>query len=219
VLSSGAAARARRGRSWQNRQVLRRISTALARPAIACTAPLAAGALALAGCVQRTAAPDLSRPAAPAGFHALGYPADGVALLAPTNWPLRPGRAPLVATFSSGDAVVALWRYPRSEAPPAGAAGLADARAALLAAARARDPGLRLIRAATVEIDHAGALELDAFERIGGSPRRVLSLHVYVPGAEIVLEEYAPAAGFHAVDHAVFSPVRRSLRLIPSGVS
>jgi hypothetical protein len=43
----------------------------------------------------------------------------------------------------------------------------------------------------------------------------VRSTHVYVPGAEYVLDEYAPPAMFHAVDHAVFSPIKRSLRLVP----
>jgi hypothetical protein len=49
---------------------------------------------------------------------------------------------------------------------------------------------------------------------VGGQLRRVRSLLVYLAGAEVVLEEYAPPAAFHSVDHLVFSPVRRSLRLL-----
>jgi hypothetical protein len=34
-------------------------------------------------------------------------------------------------------------------------------------------------------------------------------------GAEFVVDEYAPTKVFTAVDHVVFSPLRRSLTLIP----
>jgi hypothetical protein len=44
-------------------------------------------------------------------------------------------------------------------------------------------------------------------------------MHVYLPGAEVVLEEYAPPALFHRIDHAVFSPVKRSLRLTVPGAA
>jgi hypothetical protein len=177
---------------------------------------LGASCLLLAGCGDsRATVPSLSQPAAPRGFSTLGYPRAGIALVRPSNWPVLAEQAPMVSLFSSGDAVVALWRYPRSTPPPSGSTALGQARDALVSAARARDPGLRLIRSAILQIDHVSAIELDAFERIGSGQRRVRSLHLYVPGAEIVLEEYAPAAIFHAVDHAVFSPVKRSLRLIP----
>jgi hypothetical protein len=179
-------------------------------------APILAALVLLAGCGNsRTPAPNLLLPATPDGFHALGYPKAGVALLAPRNWAVLSPKAPLVTVFSSGPAVVALWRFASSSPSPTGRPALEQALTALLAAARHRDPGLRLIRSGILTIDHHSAVELDAFEQIAGSPRRVRSVHVYVPGAELVLEEYAPAAMFHAVDHAVFSPVRRSLELIP----
>jgi len=57
------------------------------------------------------------------------------------------------------------------------------------------------------------AIELDAFEQLKGSPRRVRSTHVFTGTSEVVLDEYAPTAIFHSVDHAVFSPLKRSLRL------
>ena len=59
----------------------------------------------------------------------------------------------------------------------------------------------------------APAVELDALERVGGQLRRVRSIHVFLAHAEIVLDEYAPPGQFHAVNRAVFTPVRRSLAL------
>ncbi|MHB8659433.1 MAG: hypothetical protein ACYC91_16060 [Solirubrobacteraceae bacterium] len=171
-----------------------------------------------AGCGNtRDRVPNLARPAPPAGFHALGYPRAGVTLLAPRNWTVLPERSPLIAVIASGEAVTALWRFPRSIAPPADPAALRLADAALLAAARARDRGLQLIRSAAVEIDRAPALELDAIERINGRIRRVRSTHVFLAGAELVLEQYAPVSMFHMIDHAVFSPMKRSLRLLAPG--
>jgi len=45
--------------------------------------------------------------------------------------------------------------------------------------------------------------------------RRVRSVHVFFGGAEYVIDEYAALRYFHTVDHSVFSPVKRSLRLSP----
>jgi hypothetical protein len=73
-----------------------------------------------------------------------------------------------------------------------------------------------LIRASVGLVDGYPAIELDAFERINGRPRRVRSTHVFTGSSEVVLDEYAPAALFHSVDHAVFSPLKRSLHLSPA---
>lgn len=70
-----------------------------------------------------------------------------------------------------------------------------------------------MIRSALTRADGRPAIALDVLERISGQLRRVRSLHVYAGGAELVLEEYAPPAVFSTVDHAVFSPVTRSLKL------
>jgi hypothetical protein len=169
----------------------------------------------LAGCgTSRTIVPSLTRPLPPTGFREVRYSQAGVALRAPVNWGDYRSRAPLVASLASGNATIALWRYPRTTPPPADAAALEQARQALVAAARARDPGLTVIRSRAVQIDGAGGVELNAIERIDGAVRRVRSTHVYEPGAEIVLEEFAPPALFHWVDHVAFSPVRHSLRLL-----
>jgi len=68
-----------------------------------------------------------------------------------------------------------------------------------------------------MRIDGARAVQLQARERIGGQVRRVSSTHVYVPGAELVLDEYAPPAQYAAIDRSVFAPIRRSLALLPAG--
>lgn len=169
----------------------------------------------LSGCGNsRTKVPDLLTPEAPVGFRTLDYTRAGIELAVPRNWPVLGERSPGIAVASSGQAVIALWRFPRTAAPPVGSPALQAASNALLAAAQRRDPGMKLIRSGVLTVDGSPAVELDAFEQVGGQLRRVRSLHVYLAGAEVVLEEYAPPAAFHAVDHLVFSPVRRSLRLL-----
>lgn len=157
--------------------------------------------------------PNPLTPAPPSGFRTLGYPSSGIAFQAPTNWSVATEKAPLVAIIDSGSAVVAVWRYSRAAAPPAPGSALNQAKGALIAAARARDSSLQVIRSSIVKVDGVGGVELDAIERIDGQVRRVRSTHVFVSGAELVVDEYAPPTVFHAVDHAVFSPLKRSLRL------
>jgi hypothetical protein len=174
----------------------------------------------LSGCGNsRTPVPDLAQVQPPNAFRTLAYRRDGIALRAPLNWAVADQKAPLVAVISSGPAVIALWRYPAAATPPAGPGALASARRALIAAARRAQPGLRVVRSAVVEADGHGAVELDTLQRLDGQTRRLRSMHVYLPGAEVVLEEYAPPALFHRVDHAVFSPVKRSLRLTVPGAA
>jgi hypothetical protein len=79
---------------------------------------------------------------------------------------------------------------------------------------RARASGTRLIRVRTPRLAGLPAIVLDATERIGGRTRRVRSIHLFAPQLELVVEEYAPPGIFHSVDRAVFSPLKRSLRLI-----
>lgn len=174
----------------------------------------------LAGCGNaRTAVPSATRPAPPDGFVTLTRAYADARLAVPRNWVVTGQRAPLVVTVQSGTAVVALWRFQRRGPVPAGREALAAARARLIARLRGRDRALRLLRASLTRVDGADAIELEAQERIGGLPRRVDSTHVYLPGAELVLDEYAPPAAFAAVDRSVFAPVRRSLTLIRSGAA
>jgi hypothetical protein len=158
---------------------------------------------------SRTPPPDPSHAAQPSGFH--GVESQGVGLNVPDSWLVQQSSGPLLATVSSGDAVASLWRYPNQTPPPKTAKELQAAEQRLIADARARDPSFQLIRSKTQTIDGAPAIELAAFETVAGQRRRVRSLHVFGPDGEVVLDEYAPPDSFHAIDHDVFSPMKRSL--------
>jgi hypothetical protein len=167
---------------------------------------------AVAGCGNsRTPVPSLATPAPPSGFRPLRFPAAGLSLRAPSNWNVTAGHGRLITTVSSGDAVVALWRFPSGGPPPAGAAALQRAARQLLSAARARDPGMRLIASQVTRIGGVPAVELDAVEQIAGHERQVRSSHLFEPRAEVVLEEYAPPQLFGGVENTVFLPLTRSL--------
>jgi hypothetical protein len=171
----------------------------------------------LAGCGNsRTPVPDALSPLTPHAFRTLRFPGARVRLRAPTDWFVDRGRGSLIATVASGPAVVALWRFPRTSPLPADASALASARRSLLVQARRRDPRFALIRSSLASVDGVPAVELDAFEHLGGQLRRVRSTHLFDADAELVLDEYAPPGVFHAVDHAVFSPLKRSLRVLPA---
>jgi len=174
----------------------------------------------VAGCGNsRTPVPNIDRPAPPAGFRKLTVGAAGVSLITPRNWTVSNQTAPLMLTLNSGPAVVALWRVPRSALPPAGRAGMTATRRELLASVHRRDHSVVQLRATTTRVDGAPAIRLDARERISGQLRRVTSMHIYVDGAELVLDEYAPPGQFASVARSVFSPVRRSLTLVPVSLS
>jgi hypothetical protein len=175
--------------------------------------------LALTGCGGGlSVAPSLTTTAQPTGFIVASYPSAGVELSVPHNWTITPEKAPMIAVFSSGAATMALWRYPSSaHALPTTFAQLRAALTALAGAIRQQDPSVQITATGTSRVGSAGAVILDALERIDGQPRRVRSEHVYLDGAELVLEAYAPVSEFSRVDHAVFSPVRKSLTLLHDG--
>jgi len=179
---------------------------------------LACPLLVLAGCGNsRTPVPDISRPAPPQGFRTLTLSHAGVSLATPANWTITGQSAPLVVTFNSGPAVVALWRFARPGPPPATAGALSRARRSLISAVRARDRAASVVGSAETRVAGAGAIALQVRERIGGRLRRVLSTHVYIRGAELVLDEYAPPSQYAAVARGVFAPVLQSLALLPAG--
>jgi hypothetical protein len=166
----------------------------------------------LAGCGNsRTPIPTLTTPAPPSGFRPLSFPTAGLSLQAPRNWSVTTGHGSLITTLASGQAVIALWRFPSSGAPPEGAAALRQAAQQLLGAARTRDPGMQVIGSKVTRIDGVPAVELDAVEHIAGHSRQVRSSHLFEPRAEVVLEEYAPPQLFAGADHTVFLPVTHSL--------
>jgi hypothetical protein len=171
----------------------------------------------LAGCGNsRTTVPSLSAPVSPGVLRWVSYPAYGVTIRAPKNWAVSGGRRPLVTTISLSSSVAAVWSYPRHGGPPASLAALGRFRRGLIDSARRRDPSLQLIRSTVALVDGFPSVEVDALEHVGGRLRRARSIHVFTRSSEIVLDEYAPAALFHTVDHAVFSPLKRSLRIAPA---
>jgi hypothetical protein len=153
------------------------------------------------------------------GVKAVDYLNGALHFNAPAKWAIETGTAPLVVTLGSGPALIAIWRYRRSPSQPLPATvpALEQARTALLAAARARDPTFRVISSAAVILGGSRGLpgvELDALETVRGQVRRVRSAHLYVGGTEVVIDEFAPQDLFHEVDGDVFSPLLRSVRLV-----
>ncbi|HEX2087404.1 MAG TPA: hypothetical protein VHF89_17105 [Solirubrobacteraceae bacterium] len=164
---------------------------------------------------ERIRPPDTVKPEAPLALAAQGFPQEGLFLERPSNWPFLRGRAPLVASATSGTATVALWRYLRSEPLPREDELLDAAQSALQEAVRARDGSFAVERAERVEVDGAPAIQLLGTETIAGRKRRVRSTHVYAKGAEVVLDAYAPPEEFARVDETVFAPILESLRIDP----
>jgi hypothetical protein len=172
---------------------------------------------ALGGCGDaRTPAPNPSQIAPPGATKTVSYLNNALSFKAPVNWVIEPGSAPMVVTLGSGPALIAIWRYPRSDKQvlPADAAALEQARTALIGAAIARDRTFHVIASAIVHVHGVPGVELDALETIRGQRRRVRSTHLYANGAEFVVDEYAPVDLFHAVDRTVFSPLLHSVRLV-----
>ncbi len=186
-----------------------RIGRRLAAGAAGALALGLAGVLVVVG-YARPVLPTLAAPASPLSFHRIALAPAGVSLAAPVNWLASPGQGDLRLVISSGPAVIALWRYPGVPVP-------GDPRVAersLLARVRRRDPSFHLLAAGLARLGRAPAVILDGLETIRGQRRRVRSEHIYTGGGEVVLETYAPVPLFKRLDHAVLSPVRRSLRLL-----
>jgi hypothetical protein len=179
---------------------------------------LACAAGALGGCGNGATGGNFTTPLAPTGFLTKGYPADGVSVRVPDNWTVTAEKTPMVAVISSGPAIMSLWRYPSSQGALTTPSQLHGALSALISAAKSQDPTLQVERTGLSSVDGAGAVIIDGLEHVAGKLRRVRSEHVYVNGAELVLDAYAPVSDFTTVDHSVFSPVRKSLTLLNGGV-
>ena len=168
----------------------------------------------LGGCgAARTAAPDVSVPQVPVGATAHVFAALGLTFSTASNWQYSAGAAPLVATTFSGQAQVALWRYPRVERLPHTSAQLRAARDALLGATRARDPGFVLLSAVITRVARHPAVMLVGRESVAGQLRTVRSVHVYAYGAELVIDAFAPPALFPMADRDLFVPLVGSVTL------
>lgn len=177
-------------------------------------APLALLAAALAGCGNQRAKPPTVTGVAPAyGFIPVSLPQQGLSFERPRQWRYAAGTPPLLATMTSGLVTIAVWRYPRSEPLPRTQAQLDAARDALVAAAKARDPSFRVIKAKGTRAAHQPAVVIVADETVAGQPRRVRSTHVYAVGAEYVVDAYAPPEQYAQVEDPIFRRVVRTLRV------
>jgi hypothetical protein len=157
--------------------------------------------------------PSLTRPAAAHGYRTLRFADADVSVSLPAGWSQVAEHPPLLTTLTSGDAVIALWRHPARQPPPASASALGAAGARLIQAIDARGSSARVLGWRVARIDGSPAIELTAFEQIAGQPRQVLSTHLFTRSGEAVLEEYAPPAVFRAVRAGVFARVRHSLTI------
>ena len=137
----------------------------------------------------------------------------GVTFTPPADWSVDAGTGHLVATAQAGQATVAVWRYPRTEALPDTKVELQAARDALIKASSKRDVTFEQIKTAATTIAGEPAVQIRAREHIAGQPRTVRSTHIYANGAEIVVDAYADADSFRKVDADVFRPMLRSLHV------
>ncbi len=162
---------------------------------------------------ERTLPPDVKTPGPPLGSNTQSYDAAGLEFQAPAGWNVQPGEPPLVTTIATGQAAVSIFRYPRTEPLPATPAALDAAAAALVDAARTRDPTFAEIKRARLRVDGRPAVVVRGTETVAGQPRTVRSTHVYAFGGEVVVDAIAPAEDFKRVDAEVFRPLVRSLRI------
>ncbi len=166
----------------------------------------------LAGCgTERQQPPDVTTPGPPIGTVPLSRA--GVTLKAPLGWLVNKGQDTQVYTISTGEATIAIYRYPRTERAPRTRGELKQALDLLIGAAKARDATFNALKRAQLKVDGRPAVQVRGTETIVGRPRVVRSTHVYVKGAEIVVDAFAPAQDFKRVDAQVFRPLLRSLRI------
>jgi hypothetical protein len=141
------------------------------------------------------------------------FPKQGVAFTPPSDWSVDGGTGHLVATAQAGQATVAVWRYPRGEKLPKSKVELQAARDALVKASKKRDVTFEQIKTAATTVAGQPAVQIRAREHIAGQPRTVRSTHIYAHGAEYVVDAYADADSFRAIDAQVFRPLLRTLRV------
>jgi hypothetical protein len=170
---------------------------------------VAVSAVALSACGSDSADTPATTGAADSG----AFPEQGVSFTPPADWSVHSGRGNLVATAQAGQATVAVWRYPRSQTLPKTRLQLQAARDALVSASKQRDVTFEQIKTAATEIAGEPAVQIRAKQHIAGHPRTVRSTHIYAHGAEYVIDAYADADSFRAVDAKVFRPLLRSLHV------
>jgi hypothetical protein len=172
---------------------------------------LAVSAVALSAC--GSSSDDTSAGSGSAAADSGAFPKQGVSFTPPADWSVNTGQGNLVATAQAGQATVAVWRYPRTQTLPKTKLQLQAARDALVGASKKRDVTFEQIKTAATEIAGQPAVQIRAKEHIAGQPRTVRSTHIYAHGAEYVIDAYADADSFRAVDAKVFRPLLRSLHV------
>jgi hypothetical protein len=180
---------------------------------IVVTAVALAAALATAGCGSDSSTRTTTTFATSDG----NFPTQGVSFTPPADWSVQAGKGRLVATAQAGSATVAVWRYPRKQKLPASKLELQAARDALVKASSQRDVTFEKIKTAATTVAGEPAVQIRAREHIAGQPRTVRSTHIYAHDAEYVVDAYADADSFRAVDAAVFRPLLRSLHVSSAG--
>jgi hypothetical protein len=176
---------------------------------------LAAGLAALAGgCGNEPDKPPVvTTPKDAFGWVDYGAPGQGVTFQRPSAWRITPGDAPLLATMSSGLATISVWRYPRNESLPATEEELTVAKDALVAAATARDPSFKVIKAKGTRAAHHPAVVIIGDETVAGQPRRVRSTHIYAASSEVVVDAFAPADQYPKVEEGIIVPLVRTFKI------
>jgi hypothetical protein len=171
-------------------------------------------AVALAGCGNdETDAPDTRRPPPPRGTVDVSVPEAGVSFEAPAAWRRQKGEAPLVYAVQTGQATLALWRYPREEQLPVTHNALQNAKEALVEQIRKRDESFKVTRAKLLHVGPKRAVQVHGVGSIAGNRREIRSTHIYTERAEFVVDAYAPPSVFDRVDRQVFEPVLDSLEI------
>ena len=169
---------------------------------------------AVAGCGDdKQKAPDPARVPPASGTVAVSVPESGVTFKAPEGWRRQKGKPPLVYAVQTGQATLALWRYPRTEQLPQTHSALVDAKEALVSQIRKRDSTFKVTKAKLLHVGPKRAVQVLGTGSIAGNRRTIRSTHIYTQKAEFVVDAYAPPTVFDRVDKQVFAPVLDSLEI------
>ena len=169
---------------------------------------------ALAGCgSSKKSPPSTTQVTTGQGSVVVNIPEAGVTFKAPGGWRRQKGKPPLVYAVQTGQATLALWRYPRTEQLPTTHTALRDAKLALVKQIRKRDPTFKVTKAKLLHVGSKRAVQVLGTGAIAGSRRTIRSTHIYTEKAEFVVDAYAPPTVFDRVDKQVFAPVLDSLQI------
>ena len=170
--------------------------------------------LVLAGCgSKKKTPPSTTQVQTGNGTVTVAVPEAGVSFKAPGAWRRQKGKPPLVYAVQTGQATLALWRYPRTEQLPVTHKALQAAKEALVAQIRKRDPTFKVTKAKLLHVGPKRAVQVLGTGAIAGNRRTIRSTHIYTEKAEFVVDAYAPPTVFDRVDAQVFAPVLDSLQI------